>query len=132
MTPSDLVVGADLPVLKIEPISRRSLALFACGSGDHQPIHIDIEAAQDRGRDDVIAHGMLSMAYMSRLLTDWIPQEKIRAFKTRFTAVTPVLATPTCTGNILSIEGNLARIEITVTLADGTVTAKGEALIQID
>ena len=33
------------------------------GSGDHNPIHIDLDVARSAGLDDVFAHGMLSMAY---------------------------------------------------------------------
>lgn len=124
-------VGADLPKLEIEPINRRTLALFAGGSGDHQPVHIDIDAAHGRGRPDVIAHGMLGMAYMGRFLTNWVPQERVRSFRSRFTAVTPVHAQPTCTGKVVSIDGNLATLEMTVTLSDGTVTVRGVAIVDI-
>lgn len=129
---TNVTVGTQLPPLKLDAISRRTLALFAGGSGDHQPIHVDIDAAHARGRDDVIAHGMLSMAYLGRLLTNWAPQENIRSFKTRFAAVTPVHAEPVCTGKVVAMENGLATLELTVTLADGTVTAKGEAVVAID
>lgn len=131
MTLSNLSVGTELPPLKLDAVNRRTLALFAGGSGDHQPVHIDIDAAHARGREDVIAHGMLSMAYLGRLLTNWVPQDKIRSFKTRFAAVTPVNAVPHCTGKVVAVEDGLATVEITVALADGTVTAKGEAVIAI-
>ena len=45
------------------------LALFAGASGDHNPIHIDIDFARKAGMPDVFAHGMLSMAWLGRLLT---------------------------------------------------------------
>ena len=41
---------------------RATLALFAGASGDHNPIHIDLDVARSAGLDDVFAHGMLSMA----------------------------------------------------------------------
>ncbi len=68
-----IVVGDALPPLAVAPISRPALALFAGASGNHNPIHIDLDVARSAGVDDVFCHGMLSMAYLSRMLTGWIP-----------------------------------------------------------
>lgn len=131
MTFNDIAVGTEIPPLRIDRISRRTLALFAGASGDHMPVHIDIDAAKARGRDDVYAQGMLSMAYLSRYLTEWVPQERLRWFKTRFAAITPVYAEPVCTGRVTSIENGLATVALEMTLADGTTTVKGEAVIDV-
>ncbi len=69
---SDASTG--LPPLIVDQISRTTLALFAGASGDHNPIHIDLDVARSAGLDDVFAQGMLSMAYLGRLLTDWVPR----------------------------------------------------------
>jgi acyl dehydratase len=124
-------VGTELPPLRVAPISRATLALFAGASGDHNPIHIDLDVAKSAGLDDVFAHGMLSMAYLGRLLTGWAPQERIRSYRVRFAAITPVHAQPTCTGVVTAVDGGLATIELAVTLADGTVTLTGEAVIAL-
>jgi acyl dehydratase len=129
-------VGTELPVLELPPISRTALALFAGGSGDHNPIHLDIDVARSAGLDDVFAQGMLSMAYLGRLLTGWVSQSGIRSFEVRFAAITPVHATPTCTGHIAAIDTvdgeNRATIDLAVTLADGTVTLTGTAVVAVD
>ncbi|MPY99104.1 MAG: dehydratase [Actinophytocola sp.] len=130
-TTTDIAVGTQLPPLRIEPISRATLALFAGASGDHMPIHIDSDAAKKFGYDDVFAHGMLSMAYLGRLLTNWVPQDKIKTYRARFTAVTPLHAEPTCTGRVTAVDDGLATVELTVTIADGTVTLRGDATIDI-
>jgi acyl dehydratase len=124
-------VGAELPPLKIRSISRTTLALFAGASGDHNPIHIDLDVARSAGLDDVFAHGMLSMAYLGRLLTGWVPADRIRSYRVRFTAITPVLGEPTCTGRVTAIEDGLATVELAVTLPDGTVTVTGESVIAL-
>ncbi|TCK21925.1 MaoC/PaaZ C-terminal domain-containing protein [Pseudonocardia endophytica] len=124
--------GAELPPLALPPISRTTLALYAGASGDHNPIHIDIDLARSAGLADVFAHGMLSMAYLGRLLTGWVPQERIRSLRVRFAALTPVHATPTCTGRVASVEDGLATLELAVTLADGTVTVTGDATVAVD
>jgi len=128
-------VGTELPPLKIAPISRQTLALFAGASGDHNPMHIDLDAAKSVGLTDVFAHGMLSMAYLGRLLTNWVPQERIRSYRVRFAAITPVHAEPTCTGRVTQIDDvdgeRRATVQLTVTLEDGTTTLTGDAIIAI-
>ena len=119
-------VGTELPPLKIGPISRTTLALFAGASGDHNPMHIDIDVARSAGLDDVFAQGMLSMAYLGRLLTNWVDPWAIRHYRVRFAAITPVHGEPTATGRITAIDDvdgeRRATLELAVTLADGTVT----------
>jgi acyl dehydratase len=126
-----LEAGAELPPLTLEPISRTTLALFAGASGDHNPIHIDLDVARSAGLDDVFAHGMLSMAYLGRLLTGWVPQQRLRSWRVRFAAVTPVHGRPTCTGRVVSVTDGLATIELAVTLPDGTVTLTGDAVVDL-
>jgi acyl dehydratase len=103
------------------PITRTTLALFAGASGDHHPIHIDLDVARSAGLEDVFAHGMLSMAYVARLVTDWVPQERV--------SITPVHGQPTCTGTVTAVEDGVVTIDIAVTLADGTKTIEGQALV---
>jgi acyl dehydratase len=127
--------GAELPVLLVPPITRTTLALFAGASGDRNPIHIDIDAAHAAGLDDVFAQGMLSMAYLGRMLTNWIPQEQIKSYAVRFTAITPVHGELRCSGRVVLIERigeeEHATIEVQSTLADGTITLKGTAVVVV-
>jgi acyl dehydratase len=111
------------------PITRTTLALFAGASGDHNPIHIDLDVARSAGLEDVFAHGMLSMAYVARLVTDWVPQERVRGLSARFLSITPVHGQPTCTGTVTAVEDGVVTIDIAVTLADGTKTIEGQALV---
>jgi acyl dehydratase len=127
----DLRPGTELPPLEIEPISRATLALFAGASGDHNPVHIDIDSAHAIGRDDVFAQGMLCMAYLARLLTNWVPQDRIRSYRVRFAAITPIYGEPRCTGRVVAVEDGLATLELAVTLADGTTTLTGDAVVSV-
>jgi acyl dehydratase len=126
-----VAAGTELPPLVVDPISRATLALFAGASGDHNPIHIDLDVARSAGLDDVFAHGMLSMAYLGRLLTNGVPQERLRSWWVRFVATTPVRAQPTCTGRILSVTDGLAALELEITLPDGTITLTGDAVVDL-
>lgn len=123
--------GTELPPLVAGPITRTTLALFAGASGDHNPVHIDLDAARSAGFEDVFAQGMLSMAYLGRLLTGWVPQERLRSWRVRFAAITPVHAQPTCTGRVVSVTDGLAVLELRVILPDGTVTLEGDAVIDL-
>lgn len=126
-------VGTELPELVVGPVTRAALALFAGASGDHNPIHIDIDAAKAAGMPDVIAHGMLSMAYLGRLVTGWVPQTQLRELRARFLAPTPVGARLTCTGKVVSVSDaeteRQAKLQLVVVLEDGTVTIRGAAVI---
>ena len=132
---TNLKAGDALPDHVCGPISRTTLALFAGGSGDHMPLHVDIDFARKVGLDDVFAHGMLSMAYLGQLLLKVTRQEGIRSYKTRFTAITPVGATVKCSGTVLetfSESGDqLVRLALRTQLGDGTVTMEGEAVIAL-
>ncbi|GCB58300.1 dehydratase [Rhodococcus erythropolis] len=121
--------GDVLPSLELPEISRATLALYAGASGDHNPMHIDLDVARSGGMDDVFAHGMLSMAYLGRLLTNYVPQERIRTYSVRFASITPLHAKPTCTGTVTKVEDGLAHLDIAVTLSDGTVTLRGDAVV---
>jgi len=136
MTNAEVIeVGAELPALEIPPISRATLALFAGASGDHNPMHIDLDVAKSSGLSDVFAHGMLSMAYLGRLLTNWVPQHTIRHYRVRFASITPVHGKPTATGKVVTINEvdgeRRAILELAVTLADGTITLTGDAVVAL-
>lgn len=121
--------GDVLPSLELPEISRTTLALYAGASGDHNPMHIDLDVARSGGMDDVFAHSMLSMAYLGRLLTNYVLQERIRTYSVRFASITPLHAKPTCTGTVTKVEDGLAHLDIAVTLSDGTVTLRGDAVV---
>ncbi|HMO46863.1 MAG TPA: MaoC/PaaZ C-terminal domain-containing protein [Rubrivivax sp.] len=131
-----LAVGDAMPVLQLPPISRTTLALFAGASGDHNPIHIDIDFAHKAGMKDVFAHGMLSMAYLARALAQWVPQRRILRYGVRFAAITQLGDRVQCSGKVvekLTHAGRpCARIELTAAKASGEVTLAGEALVALD
>lgn len=127
--------GAVVGTLKLAPISRHTLALYCGASGDHNPIHVDIDFAKAAGMPDVFAHGMLSMAYLGRLLTQIAPQAALRSFSTRFTAITQLKAEITCTAKLVDRfkEGGEERAKLELTAADQNNDVKllGEAVVAI-
>lgn len=132
---SEITVGTEIPALELPPITRATLALYAGASGDHNPVHIDLDFAKSAGMPDVFAHGMLSMAYLGRMLTNWQPQANLRKFSNRFASITHVQDVITCKGQVVEIlEKNgesLARCEIQATKENGEQTLIGEALVAL-
>ena len=128
-------VGDKIPDLVIEPITRSTLALYAGASGDHNPIHIDLHFAKEAGMKDVFAHGMLSMTYLGRMLTNWQPQIKLKRFSNRFASITHLQDVITCSGKVVELieQGGdtLARCEIMAVKASGEQTLVGEALVAV-
>ncbi|MEP1472141.1 MAG: MaoC family dehydratase [Halieaceae bacterium] len=129
-------VGDELPPLEKPPISRTTLALFAGASGDHNPIHIDIDFARAAGMPDVFAHGMLGMAYLGQVVTHWVPQAQLRRYGVRFGSITQLGAQITCTGRVLEkFEDNgeqLLRLEVKASDENGDVKLAGQAVAALN
>ena len=132
---TDISVGTEIPALKLPPITRTTLALYAGASGDHNPVHIDSDFAKKAGMPDVFAHGMLSMAYLGRMLTNWQSQAKLKRFSNRFASITHLQDVITCIGKVVELveqDGEtVARCEIQGIKATGEQTLVGEALVAI-
>ena len=130
-----LQVGDEIPSFTTPPISRTTLALFAGASGDHNPMHIDIDFAKKFGMEDVFAQGMLSMAYLGRLLTNWVPQAALRQYGVRFGAITNLRDKITCSGKVLEkYETNgekLVKLEVAAANQDGDVKLSGHAVVSL-
>ena len=131
-----LKVGDALPPLKLPPISRHQLALYCGGSGDHNPIHVDIDFARKFGFKYVFAHGMLSMAFLGRLVTSWVPQTQLRNLGTRFTSITWVGDVITVSGKVTGKreEGGqkLVDLEVKCTNQNGQDTLQGNATVALN
>lgn len=134
-TYSSVKVGDSLPALTVPALDRTTLALFAGASGDHMPLHIDIDAARRAGMPDVFGHGMLSMAYLGRLLTNWAPQAQLRNFNARFIGITHL-------GNIVAFSGKvvekleqggeaMVRVEVQAASQYGDLKTLGDALVAL-
>ena len=109
-------VGDEIPILTLEPISRSTLAIYAGASGDHNPIHIDIDFAKQSGLSDVIAHGMLVMAYIGRALTNAVPQSAIQQFCVEFSSLTQVNDILICSGKVAERTNNNGQESLTLNL----------------
>lgn len=132
---SALQVGDEIPPLKLQPVNRTTLALYCGASGDHNPIHVDLDFARKSRMDDVFAHGMLSAAYFGRLLTTWVPQSQVRSLSVRFTGITQLGHIPTCTGKVVEkfIDAGEQRVRLALRCANqyGEEKLAGEAVVAL-
>ena len=131
-TPS---VGERIVHKAFPPITRHRLALYCGASGDHNPIHVDLDFARQAGFSDVFSHGMLVMAYLGQALTDAVNPSRIRSFSTRFAAITQLGAKLTCEGTVTELfEHNgekRARLALSTKDQNGEVKLAGEAIIAL-
>ncbi len=128
-------VGDALPSLTLPPLSRHVLALYCGGSGDHVAIHTDSDFARAAGLPDVIGHGMLTMAYVGRMLTNIVAPQEIKSWHVMFLSPSRVGDCITCHGRVAERRDDgreiQLRIELGATTGDGRELAKGEALITL-
>ena len=117
------------------PITRHTLALYCGASGDHNPMHVDLDFAKAAGFPDVFSHGMLVMAYLGQALTDAVRPADIRSFSTRFAAITQLGARLTCEGHVVELlehKGEKrARLALTTKDENGEVKLAGEAIVAL-
>ena len=71
-----------MPVVE-KVITQEQLAAYAHASGDHNPLHLDPEFAATSQFGGIIAHGMLTLAYVSEMLTQafgsgWLERGKLK------------------------------------------------------
>ena len=123
-----------LPTLVKSAITREQLRAYAEASLDHNPIHLDDAVAKKSGLPGVIAHGMLTMAFMGEFLhqaLDSLCQGKGRIEETscRFKAMT-------FPGDVITISGSASvagdkqwNCDIEAKNQNGEITATGHALI---
>ena len=126
----DLHVGLELPAQEFV-FTRVDLIKYAGVSGDFNVIHWNERVATEVGLPSVIAHGMLTMGTVIRVVTDWLGDPgKITSYSARFTRPIPVPdsdegATIKVTAKITELlENNQAVISILAIHNDVTVLAK--------
>lgn len=126
------VEGQNLKEHQRGPITRENLKEYAQASGDMNPIHLDESFAKQAGYPSVIAHGMLSMAFLADALRANFPPDSYRekSLSCRFKKVT-------FPGDELAIKGKVKKIdqagEIIISLwienQKGEVTTQAEAQV---
>jgi len=136
MSDIQVAAGADLPGFD-RYVPQDRVDAYAEASGDHNPIHLDEEYASKTPFGTRIAHGMLSLAFVTELLAksfpdDWHAGGKI---KVRFSA--PVIPGETVSiyGSISGVtetnEGTVVTCNVGCKKPDGTDAVSGKATVPL-
>jgi acyl dehydratase len=129
-------VGERIGPIRRGPITTRQLVEYAGASLDFNRIHYDEPFAKAGGFPSVIAHGMLSMAFLGQLAVELAGgPAALRALSTRFRAVTLPGDTVEVRGEVTAVRSEedqtLVELALTATRSDGTVTLEGAATLRV-
>jgi acyl dehydratase len=113
-------------------VTQARIDAYADASGDHNPIHINPEAARAVGLDGTIAHGMLSMAFLGQLLGDWLgaratPGGWVARLRARFQGMVRPEDTLTCRGALGAKTGDQQFVEVWIDNQRGERLTTGDA-----
>ncbi len=67
----DFTIGEEF-IGKPKIITHKQIVKYSGASGDFNPIHTDKDAAIKAGLGGVIAHGLMSLAFLGEMMTDWL------------------------------------------------------------
>lgn len=110
---------------------------YAEASGDFNPVHLDPEYAKTTQFGGVIAHGMLSMAFISELMASNFPETWHRGGKMKLRFKAPVFPGETVTvfGEVQSVRdtetGRVAQCEVGCRKSDGTEALSGTVTVPL-
>lgn len=129
--PARVPQGEPIPTLT-KTVTQPQIDAYAEVSGDHNPIHINPEAARAVGLDGTIAHGMLSMAFAGQLLTDWLAAQGkqggyVRRLRVRFQGMVRPGDTLSVRGTLGEREGERQRINVWIDNQRGERVVTGDA-----
>lgn len=113
-------------------VTQEQIDAYAEISGDHNPIHVNPEAARAVGLDGTIAHGMLSMAFVAQLLTDWLATRPkaggwVARLRVRFQGMTQPGDTLTCRGALGTRTDDQQVVEVWIDNQRGERLTTGDA-----
>jgi acyl dehydratase len=118
----DVQVGDQIPP-QTQVITQGQLIVYAGASGDFNPLHYDPEfAAGVSPTGGIIAHGMLNMGLVSRVVTAWAGgPEHVLKLSANFRAPCPLDAEVTYGGEVLELDeaARTATLAVWAELADG-------------
>ena len=135
---ADVEVGTEIPARSYQ-LRRLDLVKYAGASGDFNVIHWNERVATAVGLPNVIAHGMLTMAQASRLVTEWADGDPgaIVEYGVKFTAMVPVPdddagATVEVSGKVIKkLAGNKVEVDLAARCGGSKVLSRARAVVRL-
>lgn len=110
----DLEVGTDIPSSS-KVVRREDVKAYADASGDQNPLHQDDAFARSVGFPGIIAHGMFTMAHLTKTLTDWVGDPAaLKRLRVQFRAVVFMDETIVARGRVEAVDGASGRARLSV------------------
>ncbi len=110
----DVQVGDELPAVS-KVVKREDVKAYADASGDQNPLHQDDAFAQSVGFPGIIAHGMFSMAHVTKAVTDWLGDPgALKRMHVQFRAVVFMDETLVARGRIESLDSANRRARLSL------------------
>ena len=123
--------GDTLEKVMIEKVDRAMFVRYAGASGDFNPIHWNEDFAKSAGYPGVFAQGMFTAGVLATFLTDWVGEDNVRRFRTRFVGQVWPNETITCKASVTSVDGSSAEISLLVTNEKGEKKIDGDATVAL-
>ncbi len=133
---TELQAGFELPPISVR-LTRETLVRYAGASGDFNRIHYSDAAAHDLGLPTVIAHGMLTMGQVLRVVTGWLgDSERVLSYYARFAKPVPVPDDEEgvllhVTGVISDVTPDTATIKVDARLGDDKVLSSASVEVTL-
>jgi acyl dehydratase len=99
-----------------EIVDKYRAIYYAGASGDFNPIHIDPEFGKLVGLGGVILHGLCTLGFVTKAVTDWTGDPgKLKRLKCRFALPVHLGDVVTTRAEVAEVTGDRARLRLTVT-----------------
>lgn len=117
--------------LQCGPVTAVDLALYAAASGDHNPLHLDMEVARAAGFKKPLVHGMLTMAFTGRLLTETFGLLALQSLATRFVGAAKLGDTIVLQGTLTDVTEDVAAYQLLAQNDTGSELLTGLAKVKM-
>jgi len=131
----DITVGQSLPVLVKHP-TKRQLVMWSCATNELYEIHYDKDFAQSKGLPDVVVQGMLLLAFLGQMITDWIGEwGTLKKLSTSYGSFVIPNHDLTCKGTVtrkyMENGGNYVNCDLWVESENGERPVLGQAVVSL-
>ena len=127
--------GSEHTIVMIEKVDRAMFVRYAGASGDFNPIHWNEDFAKSAGYPTVFAQGMFTAGVLATFVTNWVGEDNVRRFRTRFVGQVWPGEQISCSARITKVyahEGERrAECELAVTNEKGDRKIDGDATVVV-
>lgn len=128
-------VGTERSETMVDKVDRAMFVRYAGASGDFNPIHWNEDFAKSAGYPGVFAQGMFTAGVLGTFVTNWLGEEAVRRFRTRFVGQVWPGEAIVCSGKVTKVYEvageTRADLDLLVTNADGERKIDGDTTVVV-